>query len=46
MRELKRILYAEDDEDIKTITMMTLESGDFVIETCCCGQEVCTDRAL
>ena len=39
-KELKTILYAEDDEDIRTITTMALEAvGGFVLFSCSSGKE-------
>jgi len=38
--DLKNILYVEDEEDIATVVVMTLEElGDFEIKHCPCGQE-------
>lgn len=46
MRELTRILYAEDDPDIQMITMIILESEGYKVEACNTGLEamekVCT----
>ena len=40
LMELKRILYVEDDDDIRTVAAMALEMiGDFVVETCASGHE-------
>ena len=39
-RELKRILYVEDDGDIRTITAMALEAvGGFTVISCDSGKE-------
>ena len=39
-RELKRILYVEDDEDIRTVTAMALEAvGGFTVIACSSGNE-------
>lgn len=39
--ELKKILIAEDEQDIRDIEKMALEMlGGFEVETCCNGQEV------
>jgi CheY-like chemotaxis protein len=39
-RELKRILYVEDDSDIRTVTAMALEAvGGFTVISCDSGQE-------
>ena len=39
-RELKRILYVEDDSDIRTITAMALETvGGFAVIPCSSGEE-------
>lgn len=40
MCALKKILYAEDDLDIRKITLMILELSEFTIESCINGQEV------
>lgn len=37
---LNKILYVEDDEDIRTVTLLTLEMlGDFVVKACASGAE-------
>lgn len=37
---LKRILYVEDEADIRTVSQMALESlGGFILEVCCDGFE-------
>jgi CheY-like chemotaxis protein len=39
-RELKRILYVEDDSDIRTVTAMALEAvGGFTVISCDSGKE-------
>ena len=39
-RELKRILYVEDDGDIRTVTAMALEAvGGFTVVSCDSGKE-------
>jgi CheY-like chemotaxis protein len=39
-RELKRILYVEDDSDIRTVTAMALEAvGGFTVIACDSGKE-------
>ena len=39
-RELKRILYVEDDSDIRTVTAMALEAvGGFTVISCNAGKE-------
>lgn len=39
-RPLKRILHIEDEDDIRTITKLTLEAlGGFTVESCESGQE-------
>ena len=37
--ELKRILYVEDEEDIRTVAQMALEIGGFTLEICSSGKE-------
>lgn len=39
MSNLIKILYAEDDPDIQTITRMILETHHYIVETCDSGQE-------
>src|SRR5579884_2057990 len=40
-KHLKRILYAEDEEDIRTIAQIALEDlGGFVVKYCSTGREV------
>ncbi|MDX1634856.1 MAG: response regulator [Marinobacter sp.] len=40
MTELKRILYVEDEEDIRTIAQLALEAvGGFELKTCGSGQQ-------
>lgn len=39
MSNLKKILYAEDDPDIQTITRMILETNHYSVEVCDSGQE-------
>lgn len=42
-RELKRILYVEDEGDIRTVTAMALEAvGGFTVITCSSGTEALT----
>jgi two-component system, OmpR family, response regulator len=39
-RELKRILYVEDESDIRTVTAMALEAvGGFIVVSCDSGKE-------
>jgi len=38
--ELRKILYVEDDDDIRAVTVMALEMlGDFVVEACASGAD-------
>lgn len=40
MRELKRVLLVDDDEDIRSVVQMTLEAiGGLAVETCASGEE-------
>ncbi|MBA2654574.1 MAG: response regulator [Gammaproteobacteria bacterium] len=40
MKELKKILYVEDEEDIRTIAQVALEDlGKFTVKICSSGQE-------
>jgi CheY-like chemotaxis protein len=40
MSNLKKILHVDDDEDIRTITQMSLEMvGGFILEQCASGKE-------
>ena len=41
MKELIRIIYAEDEPDIKAVTIMALEDiGGFTVQACSSGQEL------
>lgn len=41
MKELKNILYAEDEDDIRTIAQVALEDiGGFQVHYCCNGKDV------
>lgn len=45
-RKLNRILYVEDETDIRTVAKMALESlGGFTVESCCSGEEAIQNAA-
>lgn len=44
MRELKRILYVEDEPDIQSVTRISLEMmGDFTVKVCSNGHEALSE---
>jgi len=44
--ELRKILYVEDDDDIRTVALLSLETiGGFVVEACCSGVEAIAKAA-
>jgi len=46
MKELKRILYAEDETDIRKIALIAVEDiGGFTVQACESGQEA-LDKAI
>lgn len=41
MKELKKILYAEDEQDVQTVVQLTIEAmSDYELKVCCNGKKL------